>query len=159
MVELSGRIAWVGSKVMDEFEEQYQEANQNENWESAAPISADRWLVIAVVALLVVSGIALAYGYRQHAIVNQLAAQAGTTTQAMNQLQAQVSTLTDRLNEMTAKQSAATSQPAAALVRRADLRRGSCEHHGSPGSHAIAGARRQACSGEARYDQASHTRR
>jgi hypothetical protein len=28
MVELSGRIAWVGRKVMDEFEEQYQEANQ-----------------------------------------------------------------------------------------------------------------------------------
>jgi hypothetical protein len=71
--------------------------------------------VIAVVALLVVSGIALAYGYRQHAMVNQLTAQAGTTTQAMNQLQAQVSTLTDPLNEMTAKQSAATSQPAAAL--------------------------------------------
>jgi hypothetical protein len=36
MVELSGRIAWVGRKVIDEFEEQYQEANQNENWESAA---------------------------------------------------------------------------------------------------------------------------
>ncbi len=63
-------------------------------------------------ALLVVSGIALAYGYRQHAKVNQLTAQAGTTNQAMNQLQAQVSTLTDRLNEMTAKQSAATAQPA-----------------------------------------------
>src|SRR5260370_18059127 len=100
---------------MDEFEEQYQEPNQNGNWESAARISADRWLVIAVVALLVVSGIALVYGYRQRAMVNQLTAQAGTTTQAMNQLQAQVSTLTDRLNEMTPKQSAATSQPAATL--------------------------------------------
>jgi predicted nucleic acid-binding Zn-ribbon protein len=100
---------------MDEFEEQYQEPNQNGNWESAARISTDRWLVIAAVALLVVSGIALVYGYRQHAMVNQLTAQAGTTTLAMNQLQAQVSTLTDRLNEMTAKQSAATSQPAATL--------------------------------------------
>lgn len=100
---------------MDEFEEQYQEPNQNGNWESAARISAHRWLVIAVVALLVVFGIALAYGYRQHAKVNQLTAQAGTTTQAMNQLQAQVSMLTDRLNEMTAKQSAAVSQPAATL--------------------------------------------
>ena len=100
---------------MHEFEEQYQEPNQNGNWESATRISADRWLVIAVVTLLVVSGIALAYGYRQHAMVNQLTAQAGTSTQAMNQLQAQVSTLTDRLNEMTARQSAATSQPAANL--------------------------------------------
>jgi len=100
---------------MDEFEEQYQEPKQNGNWESPARISADRWLVIAVVALLVVSGIALAYEYRQHAMVNQLTAQAGTTTQAMNQLQAQVSTLTDQLNEMTAKQSAATSRPTATL--------------------------------------------
>jgi cell division protein FtsB len=100
---------------MDEFEEQYQEPNQNGNWESAARISADRWLVIAVLALLVVSGIALGYGYRQHAKVTQLAAQAGTAAQAMNQLQAQVSTLTDRLNEMTAKQSAAMPQPAATL--------------------------------------------
>jgi hypothetical protein len=33
MVELSGRIAWVGRKVMDEFDEQYQEPNQNENWD------------------------------------------------------------------------------------------------------------------------------
>jgi hypothetical protein len=35
---------------MDEFEEQYQEPKQNGNWESAARISAHRWLVIAVVS-------------------------------------------------------------------------------------------------------------
>jgi hypothetical protein len=67
---------------MDEFEEQYQEANENENWNRqrvSVPIAG------LVVALLVVSGIALAYGCRQHAMVNQLTAQAGTTTQAMNQ--------------------------------------------------------------------------
>ena len=70
MVELSGRIAWVGRKVMDEFEEQYQEANENCNRQRVSvPIAG------LVVALLVVSGIALAYGCRQHAMVNQLTAQ------------------------------------------------------------------------------------
>jgi DNA repair exonuclease SbcCD ATPase subunit len=99
---------------MDEYREEQQ--NQNGNSWAAARASANRWLVVAVLALLVVSAVALAYGYHQQAMVRQLTAQAGTTNLTTNQLQSQVNTLTARLNEIAAAQGGASSQLTSASV-------------------------------------------
>jgi hypothetical protein len=102
-----------GRKAMEQYEDHEQYPEQNQNGNPAVRASANRWLVVAVVALLVVAGIAFAYGYRQHSMVSQLTTQAGATNQAMNQLQSQVNSLTARLNDVSAAQSAASTQPAA----------------------------------------------
>jgi cell division protein FtsB len=88
-------------------EETNQEQNLNEDSSAGHHGSAERWLVLAILALLVVSGTAFAYGYHQKAIVRQLTAQAATANQAMNQLQSQVSAMTARMNELTVAQTAA----------------------------------------------------
>lgn len=101
---------------MDQYQEedrQPQEQEQDAHGWAAAHASASRGLVLAVIALLVVSGIALAYGYYQHTMVGQLTAQAARASEAMNQLQGQVNTLTARLNELPAAQ-VTPSTPAAA---------------------------------------------
>jgi len=102
---------------MEEYQDQHhQELSQDGNWWAATRGNANQWLVVGVIALLVISGVAFAYGYRQKAMVNQLTAQAGTSNLAMNQLQSQVSTLTSRLNEISAAQTAPSGQPAASAA-------------------------------------------
>ena len=99
---------------MDQYQEEDRQQHQQdkgEHWSAAARASASRGLVLAVIALLVVSGIAFAYGYYQHTMVRQLTAQAAAASQAMNQMQGQVNTLTARLNELPAAEAA---PPAAA---------------------------------------------
>jgi hypothetical protein len=99
---------------MDQYpEEDRQQQDQEEHWLAAARASASRWLVLAVIALLAVSGIAFAYGYYQHTMVRQLTAQAAAASQAMNQMQGQVNTLTARLNELPAAEVTHSAPPAA----------------------------------------------
>src|SRR5271155_4779476 len=96
--------------------DEYQESNdhQGNGW-SAAPTGPNRWLVIAVVALLGIAAVAFAYGYHQQSIVHQLTAQAGTANAAMNQMQGQLNAVTAKLNDLTAAQ--ASPQATAASVQ------------------------------------------
>lgn len=96
---------------MESYEERpYEEQNKNGNrWEEALA-GAKGWLIGAVVALVFVAGIAFAYGYRQHSLVQQLQQQSVATNASMSQLQNQVSALTTKLNQATtASQAAAPS--------------------------------------------------
>src|SRR5271169_671760 len=87
--------------IMDE----YQESNHNDhNKFAAAGAAANRWLVIAVVALLGIAGVAFAYGLHQQTMVHELTAQAATANAAMSQMQGQLNTVTAKLNELTAAQ-------------------------------------------------------
>lgn len=70
-----------------------------------------RWLAIALVALLVVAGISLAYGLHQRSVVNQLESQAAASSASVSQLQAQVNTLTAKLNDLNSPQHNASAAP------------------------------------------------
>jgi uncharacterized coiled-coil protein SlyX len=97
--------------------DEYQESNHNnENGWSAARAGANRWLVVAVVALLGIAIVTFAYGYHQQSTVRQLTAQTATANAAMNQMQGQLNAVTTKLNDLTAaktlpQSSAATPQP------------------------------------------------
>jgi len=92
--------------------EEYRESNHDENGRVDARADANRWLVVAVVALFGIAAVAFAYGYRQQSVARQLTAQAATANAAVNQMQGQVNALTAKLNELSAAQSSA--QPPAA---------------------------------------------
>lgn len=72
----------------------------------------NRWLLIGGVALLVVAGLALGYGYSQQSAVGHLTAQQSAATATIDQLQNQVNTVTAKLNDMVASQQAAAQQAA-----------------------------------------------
>ncbi|MGC1485885.1 MAG: hypothetical protein WA789_18990 [Candidatus Acidiferrum sp.] len=91
--------------------DEYQESNNNENRWTALRDGSNRWLVVAVVALLGISAVAFAYGYHQKETLNQLAAQAATSNAAMVQMQGQVNALTAKLNEAAAVQAPLPSAP------------------------------------------------
>jgi uncharacterized coiled-coil protein SlyX len=92
--------------------DEYQESDHNEHNGWAAEWSgANRWLVIAVAALLGIAGVAFAYGLHQQSTVRQLTAQTATATAAMNQMQGQLNAVTAKLNDLTATK---TSPQAAA---------------------------------------------
>jgi hypothetical protein len=92
--------------------EEYRESEHTENIWDAARVGANRWLVVAAVALLGIAAVAFAYGYHQQSVARQLTAQAATANAAVNQMQGQVNALTAKLNDLTAAQSSA--QPPAA---------------------------------------------
>ena len=94
--------------------EQHQEQNHNRSSWASAGARPNRWLVVAVVALLGVAGVAFAYGYHQQSMVHQLTMQATASNAATNQMQSQVDALTAKLNEMAAAQASAASAPPAA---------------------------------------------
>lgn len=85
--------------------DEYQESNHNDHVPGGP--GAQRWLVVAAVALLCIAAIAFAYGYHQQALVRQLSTESSTASASVNQLQSQVSALTAKLNDMTAAQTAA----------------------------------------------------
>jgi uncharacterized coiled-coil protein SlyX len=97
--------------------DEYQESNHpNENGWAAAK-GANRWLVIAVVALLGIAALSFAYGLRQQSLVHQLTAQTATANAAVNQMQGQLNVVTAKLNDMTTARTLppapAESEPAA----------------------------------------------
>jgi hypothetical protein len=74
--------------------EDYKEVNENENRETEAPTGMNRWLIVAVVTLLIVAGISIGYGYRQQIMVGHLAAQESVANATIGDLQGQLNTLT-----------------------------------------------------------------
>jgi len=91
--------------------EQYEEENSNGNKWEGARAGLERWLIAAMVPLVIVAIIAFSYGYHEHSVVQQLQQQAGATNASMNQLQNQVNALTAKLNQASAPQ-AQTQAPA-----------------------------------------------
>ena len=84
--------------------EPYEEENSNgSKWEEAQA-GLTRWLIAAIVPLVIVAAIAFAYGYHQRSLVQQLQQQAVATNASMNQLQNQVNALTSKLNQASASQ-------------------------------------------------------
>ena len=107
------------------------ESNENGNERGLASLGLNRWLVVASVALLVLTGLAFGYGYRQQILAGHLAAQQSMASATINDMQGQLNTLTTKLNEMTAAQQAAE---AAAAQKKASATNGT-------GAKAIAGKR------------------
>ena len=101
--------------------DEYQDSSHNEKEHGGVEFGPQRWLVVAVVALLCIVIVAFAYGYHQQALVHQLDSQTATANASVAQLQNQLGTLTAKLNDMTAEQAAqqqrsraaAESEPAA----------------------------------------------
>jgi hypothetical protein len=106
--------------------------DENEYGREKGPASfgVNRWLVVAIVAVIAVAGIAFGYGYRQQILVGHLTAQQSMANATINEMQGQVSTLTTKLNEMTAAQQAAA---AAAQTKT------SATHANATGAKAAAG--------------------
>jgi uncharacterized coiled-coil protein SlyX len=94
--------------------EEYQESNHGENGWTTMLAGSNRWLVVAVVALLGIAVVAFAYGYHQQSVVSQLTAQTATANASVSQMQGQLSALTAKLNEMTAARTPAPSTPPSA---------------------------------------------
>jgi hypothetical protein len=95
------------------------ETNENGNERGFAISGVNRWLLAALVALIVVAGVALGYGFRQQILVGHLTAQQSMANATINDMQGQVNTLTAKLNEMAAQQAAAAAEQAKASAARA----------------------------------------
>ena len=95
--------------------QEHQETQNGSRWGSESG-GLNRWLLIGGVALLVVAGLALGYGYSQQSAVGHLTAQQSAATATIDQLQNQVNTVTTKLNDMVASQQAAAQQAAEQAV-------------------------------------------
>jgi hypothetical protein len=90
--------------------QEHDEMNEHENSFGAAATGTNRWLVIALVALLAVAGVAFGYGYRQQTLVGHLTAQQSVADSTISQMQGQLSAVTSKLNDMTAAQAQVQAQ-------------------------------------------------
>src|SRR6266567_1316352 len=90
------------------------EENESSKETGFTAFGANRWFLVAVIALIAVAGIALGYGYRQQILVGHLTAQQSMANATINEMQGQLNTVTAKLNEMTAAQQAAAEQAKAA---------------------------------------------
>ncbi len=99
---------------------EHDEMNEHENSFGAAATGTNRWLVIALVALLAVAGVAFGYGYRQQTLVGHLTAQQSVADSTISQMQGQLSAVTSKLNDMTAAQAQAQAQAQAEAAKQAD---------------------------------------
>jgi hypothetical protein len=86
--------------------DEYQEINQNGHKGDPSSMTANRWLLGALIALVVVAGLAFGYGYRQQILVSHLTAQESVSNATISQMQGELNTLTAKLNEMSAAQQA-----------------------------------------------------
>jgi len=82
------------------MEENFEEMKMKEG---RALSNANRWLVATLVALIVVAGVALGYGYRQQILVGHLTAQQSMANATIGDMQGQVNALTSKLNEVTVR--------------------------------------------------------
>src|SRR6266481_511236 len=108
------------------------ESNENGHNRLPAGSAVNRWLVVAVVALIVAAGLAFGYGYRQQMLAGHMTAQASVANATINEMQGQLNILTAKLNEMSAAQQAAA---AAAQAKT------SSAHPNATGTKAAAGKR------------------
>jgi hypothetical protein len=106
--------------------QEHQETQNGSRWglESGG---LNRWLLIGGVALLVIAGLALGYGYSQQSAVGHLTAQQSAATATIDQLQNQVNTVTAKLNDMVASQ-----QAAAQAAEQATTQKKASGKHGAP---------------------------
>src|SRR5437762_13442972 len=104
------------------------EENESSKETGFAAFGANRWLLAAVVALIVVAGIALGYGYRQQILVGHLTAQQSMANATINEMQGQMNTLTAKLNDVTAAQQAADQAKAQAVAKAASGKKGPSEN-------------------------------
>ena len=89
------------------MEEREHEENQNEDRWGSGGTGLNRWLVLAIVVLIVAAGIAVGYGYRQQLAVGHLTAEQSVASSTIDQLQGQLSAVTAKMNDMAAAQQAA----------------------------------------------------
>ncbi len=108
------------------------ESNENGHNRLPAGSAVNRWLAVAVVALIVAAGLAFGYGYRQQMLAGHMSAQASVANATINEMQGQLNILTAKLNEMSAAQQAAA---AAAQAKT------SSAHPNATGTKAAAGKR------------------
>ncbi len=113
--------------------EEHVEENENGRERGPASSGVNRWLVVAVVAMVAAAGLAFGYGYREQVMAGHLAAQAAVANGTINEMQGQMNTLTAKLNEMSAAQQAAAA--AAAQTKT------SAVHANANGAKAAAGNR------------------
>jgi hypothetical protein len=103
------------------------EENQSSNETGFAAFGANRWLLVAVVALIVVAGIAVGYGFRQQILVGHLTAQQSMANATINEMQGQLNTVTAKLNDVTAAQQAAELAKVQAAAKAASGKKGPAE--------------------------------
>ena len=89
--------------------QEHQGMDEHESVMGHAARGTNRWLVIAIVALLVVAGLAAGYGYRQQLLVGHLTAQQTVADATISQMQGQLNAVTSKLSDMTAAQAQAQS--------------------------------------------------
>ena len=99
---------------------EHDEMNEHEDSFGAIATGTNRWLVIAIVALLAVAGVAFGYGYRQQTLVGHLTAQQSVADSTISQMQGQLSAVTSKLNDMTAAQAQVQAQAQAEAAKQAD---------------------------------------
>jgi len=110
--------------------EDNRELHENEHQETSGSSGRMGW-VIGTVAVLILAGLALGYGYQQQIKVGHLAAQESVATATINDLQRQLSATTDKLNSMVVAQQAAQQAAAEAAAQKAK----------GPAGKAVAGSR------------------
>jgi len=90
--------------------EEYLDHNENEPEENPEPSGAtgtSRWLLVAVIALIVVAGVSAGYGFRQQLLAGHLTAQQTMANATIGEMQGQINTLTGKLNDINAAEQAA----------------------------------------------------
>jgi hypothetical protein len=101
------------------MDENHESNHNNGNGWAAMRADANRWLIIAVVALLGITVVTFVYGYHQQSMVRQLTAQTTTANAAMNQMQGQLNAVTAKLNDLTSVK--ASPQPASETTQPSDV--------------------------------------
>jgi hypothetical protein len=96
------------------------EPHEHEQDTEHSSSGVNRLLIGAVVAMLVVAGLAIGYGYRQQAMVGHLTAQESMANATIGEMQGQLNTVTAKLNDVTAAQQAATEAQAKEAAARAN---------------------------------------
>jgi hypothetical protein len=99
--------------------DEYGETNQNGHKGETSSAAVNRWLAVAVVALVIAAGVAFGYGYRQQLLVGHLTAQESAANATITQMQGDLNTLTGKLNDMTAAQAAQAAQIASQQEKKA----------------------------------------
>lgn len=87
------------------MDENHESNHNNGNGWAAMRADANRWLIIAVVALLGITVVTFVYGFHQQSMVRQLTAQTATANAAMNQMQGQLNAVTAKLNDLSVTKS------------------------------------------------------
>jgi len=100
--------------------QEHQGMDEHEHVMGHDATGTNRWLVIAIVALLVVAGLAAGYGYRQQLLVGHLTAQQTVADLTITQMQGQLDAVTSKLNDMTAAQVQAQAQAQSLGTKQAE---------------------------------------